>query len=128
MKCPGSISTTYSFLRDTSPWYRINKSVLLTKNNTCINSWYVAGLDLMSRSTKREKLHYIVKLTVIWTQDVCSRGKNLSKRTIDCLKRYILDSAIYLNNGQSIISNYCFLNLLNFMFFLDISNSGYENE
>ena len=67
-KCPGSISTTYTLLRDTSPWYRINQSVLLSK--TCINSWYVAGLGFMSWSTKTEKLHYIVKLTVIWTQDV----------------------------------------------------------
>ena len=57
----------------------------------------------MSRSTKREKLHSIIKLTVTSTQGVCLRGKNLIFKTIDSIKKYVLDSAVYLNNGKNVI-------------------------
>ena len=59
----------------------------------------------MSRSTKREKLHSIIKLTVTSTQGVCLRGKNLIFKTIDSIKKYVLDSAVYLNNGKNVIHN-----------------------
>ena len=65
----------------------------------------------MSRSTKREKLHSFMKLTIISIQGVCLRGINLSLRTIDCIKRYVLDSAVYLINGKNVILNYMLTNI-----------------
>ena len=56
----------------------------------------------MSRSTKREKLHSIIKPTVTSTQGVCLRGKNLILKTIDSIKKCVLDSAVYLNNGKNV--------------------------
>ena len=65
----------------------------------------------MSRSTKKEKLHSIIKLTVTSTKGVCLRGKNLILKTIDCIKKYVLDSAVYLNNGKNVILNYMLTNI-----------------
>ena len=56
---------------------------------TCCWPWF------KSKSTKREKLHSIIKPTVTSTQGVCLRGKNLILKTIDCIKQYVLDSAVY---------------------------------
>ena len=56
---------------------------------TCCWPWF------KSKSTKREKLHSIIKLTVTSTQGVCLRGKNLIFKTIDSIKKYVLDSAVY---------------------------------
>ena len=56
---------------------------------TCCWPWF------KSKSTKREKLHSIIKLTVTSTKGVCLGGKNLILKTIDCIKKYVLDSAVY---------------------------------
>ena len=52
-----------------------------------------------------------MKLTIISIQGVCLRGINLSLRTIDCIKRYVLDSAVYLINGKNVILNYMLTNI-----------------
>ena len=109
VKCLHSISTTYTLLLDTSPWYRINHRCFCQKNNTCINSWYVAGLDLMSWSTKREKLHSIVKLTAISTKGECVWGKNLSWRTIDCIKS-MYEIGLFIGTVK-VILNYMVTNI-----------------
>ena len=65
---------------------------------TCCWPWF------KSKSTKREKLHSIIKPTVTSTQGVCLRGKNLILKTIDSIKKCVLESAVYLNNGKNVIS------------------------
>ena len=44
----------------------------------------------------------MIKMTVTSTKGVCLRGKNLILKTIDCIKKYVLDSAVYLNNGKNV--------------------------